>query len=179
MTCIVGFIDKRNNVYIGGDSAGVDSNYSITDREDSKVFRNGQMIMGYTSSFRMGQILRFKLKIPKHPKDISDYEYMCTLFIDAVRECLKSNGYSTINNNEELIGVFIVGYKTKLYNIHQSLQVGISRDKYIACGCGREYALGSLATNQIQDPIKLITKALIIAEKFSAGVRRPFNIIKL
>ena len=40
MTCIIGFVDNVNNVYIGGDSAGVGSGYHIRDRVDSKVFRN-------------------------------------------------------------------------------------------------------------------------------------------
>jgi len=179
MTCIVGFVDKQNNVYIGGDSAGVGGGYSIRDREDPKVFRNGNMIMGYTSSFRMGQLLRFKLKIPNQPKKMLDYEYMCTLFIDAVRKCLKDNGYSIIDKNNEKIGVFLVGYKGKLYDIEEDLQVGVNRDQYNACGCGETYALGSLATNKEIDPIKVITRALEIAEKFSAGVRRPFKIITL
>lgn len=52
MTCIIGFI-KNKKVYIGGDSAGVGGSH-VTIRRDSKVFKNGNFIMGYTSSFRMG-----------------------------------------------------------------------------------------------------------------------------
>lgn len=41
MTCIVG-VAEGGKVWIGGDSAGVDSgNYSLTVRADRKVFRNG------------------------------------------------------------------------------------------------------------------------------------------
>jgi len=140
MTCIVGFVDKEKNVYIGGDSAGVDGKYNLNIRKDPKVFRNGNMIMGYTSSFRMGQLLRFKLEIPKQPTDILDYEYMCTLFIDSVRKCLKDNGYATVDKNVEEIGTFLIGYKERLYIVEGDLQVGIVQDNFNACGCGSSYA---------------------------------------
>jgi len=65
MTCIVG-IQHDGRVYIGGDSAGV-AGYSITSRADAKVFTVGPYVMGFTSSFRMGQLLRYGLKAPKPP----------------------------------------------------------------------------------------------------------------
>jgi len=178
MTCIVGFVDKNKNIYLGGDSAGV-SGLDITIRKDPKVFTVGKMVMGYTSSFRMGQLLRFKLRIPKQPKQMNDYKYMCTTFIDAVRKCLKDNGYTKVSNNEETIGEFIVGYKGCLYDINDDLQVGVSEENYDVCGCGSSYALGSLATNQSSNPEQIVLKALQIAEKFSGGVRRPFRVVIL
>ena len=178
MTCIVGFVDKNKNIYLGGDSAGV-GDLDITIRKDPKVFTVGKMVMGYTSSFRMGQLLRFKLKLSRPPKQMDDYEYMCTLFIDAVRKCLKDNGYAEIKNNEETIGTFIVGYRGALYKIENDLQVEMSQENYNDCGCGRSYALGSLATDKNSNPEQIVLKALEVAEKFSGGVRRPFRIVTL
>lgn len=98
MTCIVGLVDK-GKVYIGGDSAGVNSFWDLTIRADSKVFINGPFIMGFTSSFRMGQLLRYKLKTPSRFKNDGTqkeiYEYMVTDFVDAVRQCLKDGGYAS------------------------------------------------------------------------------------
>lgn len=62
MTCIVGLVDK-GSIYMGGDSAGV-AGLSVTTRADEKVFLNGPFIMGFTTSFRMGQILRYKFVPP-------------------------------------------------------------------------------------------------------------------
>ena len=68
MTCIVGFIDK-DGVYIGGDSCALSTDdYSYNIRQDEKVFQKGEFIFGYSASFRMGQIIRFKLRTPNHPK---------------------------------------------------------------------------------------------------------------
>ena len=67
MTCIVG-LEHKGKVYIGGDSAGV-AGYSLSVRADQKVFINGNFIFGFTSSFRMGQILRFGFNPPRrHPE---------------------------------------------------------------------------------------------------------------
>jgi len=181
MTCIVGFVDKNGRVFMGGDSAGV-GGLDIRIRSDVKVFRNGEMLIGYTSSFRMGQLLRFKLKIPEQGKHISDYEYMCTLFIDAVRKCLNENGYSKIMNNEETVGTFLVGYKNKIYRIATDLQVGSTFDNYDSCGCGESYALGSIFAQKELHKISGETKvknALKCAENFSAGVRSPFTILSI
>ena len=57
MTCIVGLVDN-GKIYMGGDSAGV-SNLDIRIRADQKVFKTGEFIMGFTSSFRMGDLLKY------------------------------------------------------------------------------------------------------------------------
>jgi hypothetical protein len=99
MTYIVGFIDKnKKEMWMGGDSAGT-SDLNIRSRKDVKVFEKDKMLIGYTSSFRMGQLLRFKFTRPplKEGKDV--YEYMCTDFIDEVRNLFKNQGYAKVENN--------------------------------------------------------------------------------
>lgn len=179
MTCIIGLI-KNKKVYIGGDSAGV-GGLDIIIRRDSKVFKTGKFIMGYTSSFRMGQLLRFKLKVKDQTEKQDDFEYMCTTFIDTVRKCLKDNGYTTIDNNVEEIGHFLVGYNNHLYYIGGNLQVGESYESFESVGCGENYAKGAMEVliKSKQSPKTIINKALTIVTKFSAGVRPPFNIVEI
>jgi hypothetical protein len=55
MTCIVGIVEN-GKVYMGGDAAGVNG-YSVRVRKDPKLFKVGEFLFGYTSSFRMGQLL--------------------------------------------------------------------------------------------------------------------------
>lgn len=72
---------------MGGDSAE-SGGCNIFRRTDSKVFRRGNFLIGGTTSFRMLQLLRYKLEIPTiGNKDMM--EYMCTDFIDAVDSFLK------------------------------------------------------------------------------------------
>lgn len=83
MTCIVGMVEG-GRVWIGGDSAGV-AELELTVRADEKVFTNGPYVFGFTSSFRMGQLLRYKLKPPKPPRFGDLMAFMVNDFIEAVR----------------------------------------------------------------------------------------------
>ena len=177
VTCIVGLIDK-GKVYIGGDSAGV-SGLDITLRKDVKVFKNGDFVIGCTSSFRMIQLLRFSFTPPKDSKaDI--YEYMCTDFIDAVRKCFKDGGYGGSDTTSgEVGGTFLVGYKGRLFQIYDDYQVAESAEIFDSCGCGATYALGTffaIHKNKSISAKDKIIKALESAVHFSGGVRPPFVI---
>lgn len=180
MTCIIGFV-KDGKVFIGGDSAGVAGlNYHI--REDKKVFKKKDMVFGFTSSFRMGQILRYCFDIPDHDPKRDDFDYLCTDFIDGLIKSFKDKGYARTENDEVSGGVFLVGYKGNLYQIYSDFQVAKIQRPFDACGCGERYALGAMEVmtkDKSQDPEKIITEALIVAESYSAGVRGPYNIVSI
>ena len=124
MTCIVGLVDD-NKIYMGADSAGVDG-YSLTVRKDEKVFINGDFIMGFTSSFRMGQRFRYSFTPPTHNKEIEIYRYMVSEFAESIRKLFKDHGYATIENSSESGGTFLVGYSGRLFQIGDDFQVGES-----------------------------------------------------
>lgn len=174
MTCIVGFVEG-DTVWIGGDSAGV-GGYSLTVRADQKVFRNGAMLFGFTSSFRMGQLLRYALTIPDHDPRVDVDKYMATTFIDAVRECLKAHGWASKKDENERGGVFLVAYKGQLFRIDTDYQVGRPMDGFAAVGCGEDIALGALFASGHLTGRDRADQALQAAERFSAGVRGPFCI---
>jgi len=184
MTCIIGLIDDNKNIHIGADSAGV-CGYDIRERTDSKIFIKSSMIFGFTSSFRMGQLIRYQLEIPKHFHGVDDYEYMCTDFIEAVRKCFRDFGFARIDNNVNSGGIFLVGYRGKLYQVESDFQVGQINSNFNACGCGEDYALGALEIIEsnselsCQTPKNKIVDALAVAEKYSAGVSGPFKVLSL
>lgn len=179
MTCIVGLIED-NKVYIGGDSAGVSGSH-ITKRKDTKVFERYGVLIGYTSSFRMGQLLRFKLIVP--PKKCNDlYEYMCTDFVDAIRKCLSDGGFAQKTNGEETGGYFLVGIENRLFKIENDYQVGESFKSYEAVGSGEDYAKGclySVCDDKQLSPQEKIYMALAASAEFSGSVCAPFIIKEL
>lgn len=179
MTCIVGFIEN-GSVTIGGDSAGV-SGLDMHIRKDPKVFIKDDMIFGFTSSFRMGQILEYCFNIPVHDQKKNDFSYLCSDFIDALLDCFKTKGYATINNNSVSAGSFLLGYKGNLYNIQDDFQVEQLTARYNAIGCGVNYALGAMKAMDDYDlkAMDRVRRALLIAESFSAGVSAPFTILKI
>lgn len=177
MTCIVG-IAQDGKVYIGGDSAGV-AGLDLTVRSDEKVFQNGECLFGFTSSFRMGQLLRFAFSPPSRAEKTDDYKYLVTTFTDEVRSCLKSGGYATTKDGGEQGGTFLLGYRGGLYCVHGDYQVAATADGFACCGCGDQVANGSLFTSVGQPPRERIETALKAAERFSAGVRGPFTILEI
>jgi ATP-dependent protease HslVU (ClpYQ) peptidase subunit len=154
MTCIVGIIDKKTNkVYMGGDSAGVGGRLDIRIRKDPKVFIRGPFIIGFTTSFRMGQLLmsdeRFSIRQQKN--DEPDYDYMVSAFIPAVQSIFRKGGW--INEKEKVLkgGTFLVGYKGRLYCVDTDFQVSEDIDDFNSCGSGEDYALGSLYSTEALD----------------------------
>ncbi len=176
MTCIVG-IAEDGQVIIGGDSAGV-GGYDLQIRADGKVFRTRNYVMGFTSSFRMGQLLRYG-DLPEAPSTAENWDldrFMSTTFIDAVRKVLAAGGWLRTENGVERGGTFLVGVRGALYNVEGDFQVGRTMNGYGAVGCGQDLALGSLHTTAAGNlsPHQRVELALLAAEHHSAGVCGPF-----
>jgi hypothetical protein len=173
LTAIAGFVHE-GSVWIGGDSAGV-SGWDMTIRADRKVFVKGDFVIGFTSSFRMGQLIRYKFNLPQHPDGMDVFEFMATLFVDGLRQCFKDGGYAEKDKEAEKGGVFLVGYRGRLFRIDSDYQVGEPLDGMDACGCGDQIVRGALwALRDSGDQYERMITALSAAERFSAGVRGPF-----
>ena len=177
MTCIVG-IEHNGKVLIGGDSAGV-AGYSLTVRADEKVFESGEFIFGFTTSFRMGQLLRYKLTPPPFPENPDLDSFMATSFIDAVRQVFRDGGWLELEDNVQRGGTFLVGVRGRLYTIASDFQIGRSLVGYNAVGCGCDLAMGALyATRTTKSARNRAQIALEAAAEFSAGVVAPFNFVE-
>lgn len=176
MTCIVGLVDK-GTVWMGGDTIGVAGMLGVQ-RKDTKVFQRSQYLIGFTTSFRMGQILRYEGDLPEPPADIS-HGWMVTEFIKAIRELLKAGGYAKKDSEVESAGCFLVGVGGRLFQIESDYQVGEPMADFDAVGCGAEIALGALHATHGRRPEERIRVALEAAERFSTGVRGPFTVLSM
>jgi hypothetical protein len=165
----------EGRVYMGADSAGV-GGLDMRVRRDAKVFVREGYLIGCTTSFRMLQLLRFSLAVPKRHPSVDLYEFMCTTFIDAVRNTLKAGGFATREKEAEQGGTFLVGIDGRVFSVYCDYQVAENDDGYAACGCGESYALGVLHATASggMRPEPRLRMALEAAEHFSAGVRAPF-----
>ncbi len=172
MTCIVGLVDGQR-VLIGADSAGV-GGLDIQNRRDVKVFTNGEFVIGCTTSFRMIQLLQYKMNPPRRHADMDPMRFMVTDFIEEVRRVFRDGGFMHKDSDREIGGQFLVGHGGRLFQVYGDFQVGERADGFDACGCGESYALGSMACNADAAPRDRLQRALETAAHFSAGVRGPF-----
>lgn len=179
MTCILGWADGTD-VYMGCDSAASDG-YSVRTSKLDKVFQRQDFLIGYTSSFRMGQLLEHTLFVEKQEDSQTDMNYLVTTFVPAVRKCLKEGGYTTIKDNEERIGQFLVGYRGNLYEVDYDLQINTFDSEFAAVGCGAQFAVGAFdALLCVGEFIpQMLETALEVSARHSAGVRGPFKVRKL
>jgi ATP-dependent protease HslVU (ClpYQ) peptidase subunit len=189
MTCIVALIDG-NKVYMGGDAAASDEKSGmIVQRTDPKVFKVGQFGIGFTDSFRMGQILQYGWKPPVYTptKNNSNLDkFMKTKFVDSVKEAFQQNGYGKFGNNApddgDEGGVFLIAVAGtgRVFTMECDFHIGECDVMYMAEGSGQQVALGSLFTSSnIKTPRKRVRMALEAAAKFIMSVRGPFTIIEI
>lgn len=179
MTCVVGLVHK-GKVFIGADSASSDG-HTVTIRKDSKVFRNGDYLFGFTSSWRMGQILAHAFVPPKYTGEVPLDKFMATTFVDALRQCLKDGGYAGKNNEREYTGVFLVATQGRLFYADSDYNIGETTDSYATCGCGNEVASGAMFATKDDafQPQERILLALNAAAYHLNNVRAPFNVMEL
>lgn len=176
MTCIVGFIDE-DKVYIGGDSASVDST-TIVIRKDAKVFKVKDFVIGATTSWRMIQLLKYKLNPPPIGEDRGIFDYMCTDFIDTVIKLFKENGFERVGGTrDDLGGQFLVGYKNRLFRVCDDYHVEETIFPFNSVGCGADFAMASMLTNNELSPLEKLKEALRVSEILSTGVSAPFIIL--
>lgn len=168
MTCIVG-VATPNGVVLGGDSLG-SSGWDSTERKDPKVFKlSREVACGFTSSYRMGQILRFHVELPPVGRD--EYAWAVKDFIPAIRAAFKEHGYAQIDNSVESGGVFLLAVRKRLFRVDSDFQVGEPVAPFEACGCGEGYALGALhVLGNSGTPRQRVKRSLEAAARFSNGV---------
>lgn len=178
MTCIVGVV-HQGVVSLGGDSAGT-AGWERTLRRDPKVFHVGEFVIGFTTSFRMGQLLQYSFTPPPIDAAKDLHAYMVTEFVEAARAVFKEGGFSKSKNEEESAGVFLVGVRGRLFKIDNDYQVGESLDGYDACGCGEGYALGVMHVTRGSvgcSTVERLRAALEASAHHNAGVAGPFNFV--
>jgi len=179
MTCIVAVKDD-NKIIVGGDLQG-SSSWEKRERADKKVFKKDNMVFGFTSSYRMGQLIQYELNIPLDNKEIETFKYMVSSFVPALQDCLKQKQYASLKDNVLTGGTFIVGFRGRIFRIESDFQVAENVYNYDACGCGESYSLGALS---ILDGEKINLKqkaesALKAAALFSNGVGSNFEYAEL
>lgn len=180
MTCIVGLVDEKNKrVVIGADSASVGSNTIYQIKDGIKLFKRGTFLFGCAGDFRLMQIIKYSLVLPKiKHKDI--LQYLVTDFASALMETYeKSGSLIKYDDGQRKGSAVLIGYKNRLFEMDFDFHFSESLSGINAIGCGSEFAYGAMdVLKDIKDLTsdEKVLKALEASEKYSTGVVRPFVI---
>jgi ATP-dependent protease HslVU (ClpYQ) peptidase subunit len=173
MTCIAAIIDKNGVGHIACDSLG--SNYrSGNIYVNRKIFAVGDMLIGFCGSYRMGQILQYRLTLPVATVDQDLDGWMHVSFVDAVRDAFRDHGGMRIEHNEEeASGVFLVVVGGRIFTVQEDLSLLESKDNFEACGSGEDYAratMNAAINHGLTDPQRILTEAIEAATKYIPSV---------
>ena len=146
---------------------------TIHKRKDAKVFMVDDYIIGFSNSFRMGQIIQHDFTPPKPTKRNLE-RTMSVDFVDRLLECLSRNNF-VIDKDSDNVSDLVIGVNGRLFVMDTDFSIGEYYDKYFAIGSGSQFALGSLySTKAIKDPKARLEKALQAAAEYTMSVSPPF-----
>ncbi|MGV2988432.1 hypothetical protein ACE1OE_12365 [Vibrio sp. E150_011] len=182
MTCIVAVVNDDGDMFMGSDSlsSGEKKCRVVTNR---KVFKSGEFLIGYTTSWRMGQLLEFSFNIPPLDPETQDImAYMVNKFVPAVIDLFIKGNFGNQEHTVKVGGSFLVIVRSIIFEIQDDFSVLQIHSNYASVGSGAEVAMGALAAlNQDREHSTYATcvAALEIASKHVVSVGGKPRIISL
>lgn len=180
MTCIAAIIDNKGVGHIACDSLGSDllSKRVFT---TPKIFVVGDMLIGFTGSYRIGQLLQYRLQLPTARMGQELDEWLHVDFIDSVREILLQNGAMQVDNSVELAdSKFLVVVAGRVFTIQEDLSLLESVDPFEAVGSGEMYAratMNALVQHKVTKPERVLTEAIEAAAKYVPSVGGDIHLL--
>lgn len=183
MTCIVALAGKV--VTVGADSLATAQNFYKELRRDDKIFRAGpseEYVVGFSSSYRGGQIIRYNMEWPAFPDIKSDDDVLRFFVCEIVPVMQRTFEYHWTNKDSEDEFECIIAVGEHFVVITDDMQVAMVHD-FVAIGSGASVAMGALevltkGTERLSPggPERIVLAALAAAEKHTAAVAKPFVI---
>jgi hypothetical protein len=183
MTCIVGLVDDER-VVMGADSFGGADGCPGSTLKNPKIVRIGGLAIGYTSSYRLGQLLQYGFSPPAvDDRDIE--EYLVSRFVPSLRAHLKEHGWSTVENGREEAGGLLIACRGRLFRMQAEYEMIEEACGYGAVGCGATLAFGSLHTSGVAvtegadwlTPEVRVRLALDASAAFDQHVAAPYTVM--
>lgn len=173
MTIVAAIVDeKRGCVHVGADSVASADGFNEL-RNNAKVFRVEELVIGVCGSFRFMQIMNYRLRsmLTVRPTTPDLYlEWLATDFVEVVKTLSKTH----MHDDDERESTMLVAVGTSIFVIEPDLQVGQPSAIYTATGSGRSYALGAFYASESKPAKTRLALALEAADLYTPTVSGPF-----
>ena len=181
MTCIIALRDKETGtVYLAGDKLGSNGSTKAI-YKDPKIFQIGHFYFGYTTSFYMGQLLKYVWKQPCKTMHQDEDEYLFQDVVYSLKKVFTENKFGKDQNGHEPdFGQFIMVYKGRIFKVQDNMSLLESED-FVSVGCGEHHAAGAveaLVSHANMSTPDILKESIKIVSKFSCGVSEECDIIK-
>lgn len=181
MTCIIAKV-QDGRVHMIGDCMGSNGFVKNIYTKTPKVFSVGDFIIGYTTSFRMGQILQYSWTPPvRLVNDQDDDKYLYKSVVDSVKKCFEDNGFGHKSSEEFEAGVFLIGWQGRLFEMQSNMSL-MEVEDFASVGCGSYHAVAAMKTmkhlNQLNEkPLEFLEVALEITANSVEGVSTNYTYV--
>lgn len=179
VTCIVG-LATPDGVWMGADSFGSDGSQEIAYRSP-KLIVAGELVLGFTESYRAGDLLRYSLRrLPERGRFDDPHEYMVTVVVELVRTVFKDGGYNKADGGRDTAATLLAACGGRLFLVGSDYCVLEPKSGFTAIGSGYLAAQGSLHTSDmlLWEPERRVRAALEAAAGLCAGVGPPFHVMQ-
>ncbi|EHU8781235.1 hypothetical protein N0S44_000473 [Escherichia coli] len=197
MTCIIAHTDGVTS-FIAGDKMGSDG-FTKSIQTEPKVFEKefvkisgddgltrtkDVMTIGFTTSFRMGQLLTYNLNLPDQNSNETFLQYLVLKVIPLIRQMFKDEWGARDTTQDVGGGQFIILHNHTIYEIQEDFSVLQSKSRVASVGSGTYHAIAAMQayidlekeTNvQLHERIKSIFK--IVSDNVSS-VSEEFDVLK-
>jgi ATP-dependent protease HslVU (ClpYQ) peptidase subunit len=189
MTCIVGLVDKETGtIWMGGDSQTCTNGGLKFEKDDPKVFKISNFIIGCAGPSRLSNILRYGFEFPEFENHFDFKTYLIRDFIPEFICYLREIEF--LNEDKELPdgGNILIGFNGQIKEIGSNFGIHGEATDYISIGSGNRFAYGSFYTTESLAKMYFglekmnqfrIQLALEAAAKFNCYCGKPFCIEKL
>lgn len=144
MTCIVAFKTVEGHTVLAGDFMA-SNGHSFRKVRSAKIFKKAEnCAIGYTDSFRMGQILEHVWSMPDRSVNCDDEEYLYINIVESLRTTFSALNYGTKGAKEEYFGSFLLVYKDRIFEVQGNMSMLEFVEDMCAVGSGQDAALGAM-----------------------------------
>jgi hypothetical protein len=183
VTCIAACVED-DELAIGGDSC-MESlpRGRLTLIANSKVWRNGTLLMGGAGSSRLIQQVQYRLQLPDAEPGESADHYMASKLAVTVTElagCRSKAALKALISDKEAVDMSLLVIRdARIFALDLQGHVSERHGGFDAIGSGQDEALGALhATAGIgMSASERVRRALMAAADLAPTVRAPFSII--
>jgi len=133
MTCIVG-LQTDDGVYMAADSVAW-SRHEASTVLHPKIFPVGELLIGYTSTFRFGQLLQYRLDMPEHVPGETDMQFLMNV-VTNIRKLLEEAKHATVSNSVAEGGQALIAYRGQLYCLQTDFSIIAYKEPMDGVGSG-------------------------------------------
>ena len=181
MTCILATISK-GKVHMIGDMCGSNGFTHKNYTKNVKVFKNGDFLVGYTTCYRMGQILEYSWETPTKSLDYSDDVYLYKHVVNSLKTAFDTNSFGHKKGKSFSGGNFLLGWKGRILEVQDNLSI-LEHEYFASVGCGEYFANASMATQMElgvneDNPELFLSTALKVTSGLVTGVSSAYSYIQ-